>query len=168
MMGMGSMRVSNRWAVLTDECLLLFKAKDAAFPKCCLVLEGATFSAGEDKKHQLQINLIDESVSVLIFESDVELREWMEAMESVVEARMAATRMFRAPLDQAAARYGDHSAPVPAVVDLCIAELQRRGIMEEGILRVGGSVSRISQLRWVTIPLSRLFWSCALPFYRSF
>lgn len=148
MMGMmGSMGVSTRWAVLTDECLMLFKSKDATYPNVCLVLEGAVFSYVDDKKqHQIRIQLVDQSVIVLIFESDAHLKEWMVSIEFVAEMRISATRMFKAPLDQVSARYGDSSACLPFVVDLCIVELQRRGLVEEGILRIGGSVKRISEL----------------------
>lgn len=143
---MGSMGISMRWAILTDECLMLFKSKDSAYPKACLVLEGAMFSHVDDKKHTLKIQLVDQSESVLIFESDAQLKEWMDAIEFVVETRISVTRMFKAPLDQVSARCGDSSNSLPAVVDLCIVELQLRGLSEEGILRIGGSVSRISEL----------------------
>lgn len=49
---------------------------------------------------------------------------------------------------QVISRFGGFNAKisVPHVVDLCCCELERRGLKEEGILRVGGSVQRIKTI----------------------
>lgn len=99
-MGLSVPKTSKRWAVLTDEWLLLYKTRDSLVPKCCYMLERGSVSIVADRKHTIRVDMFDDSKAVMTFENENEVIEWVEAISSVMETRNNQTKIFGAPIEQ--------------------------------------------------------------------
>lgn len=136
----------KRWVVLTEETLQYYASSTAQEPKGVILLEGGSIEL-EHKKRKNSFALQPAGGGDVLYfscSSPEEVEEWRGA----IARQQRVNAVFGVPLEDHL-RASCRPDGLPMLVERCITEILNRGLEKEGVLRVGGSINRIQQLKRV-------------------